>query len=98
MTETNAWCSLVKYFLLPLFDPSLTQTTYFFKLIKGNFWGPMPIMIWIAILIEAIQADWTDFAVLLGLQVQTIQRRFQRTCLANYFADSIDAERLCILC
>lgn len=35
----------------------------------GNFWGPMPIMIWIAILVEAIQADWTDFAVLLGLQM-----------------------------
>lgn len=27
-------------------------------------------MIWIAIIIEAVQADMVDFAVLLGLQVQ----------------------------
>ena len=37
--------------------------------ISGNFWGPMPIMIWIAIIVEAIQQDWVDFFVLLGLQM-----------------------------
>ena len=31
-----------------------------------HFWGPMPIMIWLAILIEAIQFDWMDFAVRVG--------------------------------
>lgn len=33
-----------------------------------KFWGPMPIMIWIAIIVEAIQQDWTDFFVLFFLQ------------------------------
>ena len=33
-----------------------------------HFWGPMLIMIWLAILIEAIQVDWMDFAVLCVLQ------------------------------
>lgn len=38
------------------------------------FWGPMPIMIWLAAIVELVQAllgasdHWTDFAVLLGLQ------------------------------
>ena len=43
-----------------------------------NFWGPMPIMIWIAIIVEIIpkpEADhelrpsWADFGVLLTLQL-----------------------------
>lgn len=33
------------------------------------FWGPMPIMIWIAILVEFLNADWPDFGVLLFLQI-----------------------------
>jgi H+-transporting ATPase len=33
------------------------------------FWGPMPIMIWIAILVEFINEEWPDFGVLLFLQV-----------------------------
>ena len=35
----------------------------------SNFWGPMPIMIWIAVIIEGIQKDWADFFVLLALQL-----------------------------
>jgi len=40
----------------------------------GYFWGPMPIMIWIAIIIEVVKAattgdGWEDFGVLLVLQV-----------------------------
>eukprot|EP00946_MAST-07B_sp_MAST-7B-sp1_P001572 g1572.t1 len=45
----------------------------------GNFWGPMPIMIWIAIIIEGIpkfnsdtgktEIDWADFIVLFVLQM-----------------------------
>ncbi|RMX66309.1 hypothetical protein DD238_003744 [Peronospora effusa] len=34
-----------------------------------QFWGPMPIMIWLAILVEAITRDWPDFLVLLFLQL-----------------------------
>lgn len=38
------------------------------------FWGPMPIMIWLAILIELIKASikgdgWPDFGVLVFLQI-----------------------------
>lgn len=32
------------------------------------FWGPMPGMIWAAILIEAVRQSWLDFGVLLLLQ------------------------------
>ncbi|KAF1785053.1 P-type ATPase, cytoplasmic domain N [Phytophthora cactorum] len=34
-----------------------------------QFWGPMPIMIWLAILVEAITKDMPDFFVLLFLQL-----------------------------
>ncbi len=45
-----------------------------------NFWGPMPIMIWIAIIVEVIpkpegdptkpdEPSWADFGVLLTLQI-----------------------------
>jgi len=33
------------------------------------FWGPMPVMIWIAIIVEAINKDVPDFLVLLALQM-----------------------------
>ena len=47
-----------------------------FGLYAGYFWGPMPIMIWIAILVELVKASiesdqaegWSDFAVLVILQ------------------------------
>ena len=35
----------------------------------GYFWGPMPIMIWIASLIELINESWPDLGVLLLLQL-----------------------------
>ena len=42
----------------------------------GYFWGPMPIMIWLAIIVELVKAciqpsegeGWADFAVLVVLQ------------------------------
>ena len=39
------------------------------EFLKYFCWGPMPIMIWLAIPVEAIQTDWADFAVLLSLQI-----------------------------
>ena len=33
-----------------------------------HFWIPKPIMIWLAILIEALQFDWMNFEVLCALQ------------------------------
>jgi len=38
-----------------------------FEFLK-HFWKPMWIMIWLAILIEALQFDWTNFPVLCALQ------------------------------
>ena len=38
------------------------------KFIKG-FTGPMPVMIWISIILEMIMKDWTDFWVLMTLQI-----------------------------
>lgn len=35
----------------------------------GYFWGPMPIMIWVATLIVAIEGDMDDMSVLLTLQM-----------------------------
>lgn len=34
-----------------------------------NFWGPMPCMIWVAIIVEGIEQDWPDFIVLFALQL-----------------------------
>jgi len=39
----------------------------FLKLLS-YFWGPMPIMIWLAALIEYINESWPDLAILLTLQ------------------------------
>ena len=33
------------------------------------FWGPMPVMIWLATLVVAGEEDWDDFGVLLTLQI-----------------------------
>ncbi|RYY81321.1 hypothetical protein EON63_15685, partial [archaeon] len=33
------------------------------------FWEPMPIMIWMAIIIEAILAKWMDMGILLAIQI-----------------------------
>ena len=37
-------------------------------LFLSYFWGPMPIMIWIAMVIVSMENDWDDFTVLLTLQ------------------------------
>jgi magnesium-transporting ATPase (P-type) len=39
------------------------------RVLLSKFWGPMPVMIWLAIAVEAVQASWVDFGVLLTLQV-----------------------------
>lgn len=35
----------------------------------SQFWAPMPLMIWVAILIEAIIQSWPDFGILLFIQI-----------------------------
>ena len=44
------------------------RTSLFVRFLKC-FWGPMPIMIWIAIIIELINGNMPDFGVLMTLQV-----------------------------
>ena len=44
------------------------KTNVFLKFL-GYFWGPMPIMIWIASIIELINESWPDLGVLLLLQL-----------------------------
>ena len=56
---------------LAFFGPNALEekkTNIFLKFI-GYFWGPMPIMIWIASIIELINESWPDLGVLLLLQL-----------------------------
>jgi H+-transporting ATPase len=43
------------------------------------FWEPMPIMIWIAIVIEAILAKWMDMSILLAIQITNASIAFYET-------------------
>lgn len=43
------------------------------------FWEPMPIMIWIAIVIEAILWKWMDMGILLAIQVTNASIAFYET-------------------
>ncbi len=42
-------------------------------------WEPMPIMIWIAIIIEAILGKWMDMGILLGIQLTNASIAFYET-------------------
>ena len=49
------------------------KTNPFLKFLS-YFWGPMPCMIWLAIIVEIIKASstgdgWPDFGVLMVLQI-----------------------------
>jgi len=43
------------------------------------FWEPMPIMIWLAILIEAILGKWMDMSILLAIQIANASIAFYET-------------------
>lgn len=43
------------------------------------FWEPMPIMIWIAIIIEAILWKWMDMGILLAIQITNASIAFYET-------------------
>ena len=46
----------------------LSHVSRYFQLML-KFWGPMPIIIWIAIIVEGVVGDWPSFAVLWALQL-----------------------------
>lgn len=56
---------------LKLFGPNelVTQEKPAWVKLLEQFWGPMPIMIWLAILVELVTRDMPDFFVLLFLQL-----------------------------
>lgn len=43
------------------------------------FWEPMPIMIWIAIIIEAVLCKWMDMSILLAIQIANASIAFYET-------------------
>lgn len=43
------------------------------------FWEPMPIMIWIAIVIEAVLGKWMDMSILLAIQIANASIAFYET-------------------
>ncbi|KAJ1401723.1 E1-E2 ATPase-domain-containing protein [Ochromonadaceae sp. CCMP2298] len=43
------------------------------------FWEPMPIMIWIAIIIEAILCKWMDMSILLAIQLSNASIAYYET-------------------
>lgn len=43
------------------------------------FWEPMPVMIWIAIIIEAILGKWMDMTILLAIQITNASIAFYET-------------------
>jgi len=65
LTTGQAEEALKKYGYNELSEKERNRLAEFLK----HFWGPMPIMIWLAILVEAIQGEWGDFGVLLSLQL-----------------------------
>jgi len=48
-----------------LAEPERNELLHFLSF----FWGPMPIMIWLATLVVCVEGDWEDVGVLLTLQV-----------------------------
>jgi len=52
-------------------------------ILRHHFTGPMPIMIWAAILIEAIITDWANMGVLLFLQMVNGLVGFHEDCKAG---------------
>jgi H+-transporting ATPase len=43
------------------------------------FWEPMPVMIWLAIVIEAILGKWMDMSILLAIQILNASIAFYET-------------------
>jgi H+-transporting ATPase len=79
ITSDEARILLAQYGKNALPEKSVSKLYIFFSLL----WEPMPIMIWIAIVIEAIIAKWMDFGVLLGIQIANTSIAFYETTKAG---------------
>jgi len=58
----------------------VTSKWYIFMMLLAE---PMPIMIWLAIVIEAILFKWTDMLILLGIQIANASIAFYETTKAG---------------
>ena len=58
----------------------VTSKWYIFIMLLAE---PMPIMIWLAIIIEAILFKWTDMFILLGIQIANASIAFYETTKAG---------------
>ena len=65
LSSAEAALRLDKYGPNILEEPQRNELLVFL----GFFWGPMPLMIWIAIIVVGIERDWEDVTVLLVLQL-----------------------------
>ena len=79
LTSDEAKMLLAQYGKNALPEKSVSKLYIFISLL----WEPMPIMIWIAIVIEAIIAKWMDFGVLLGIQLANTSIAFYETTKAG---------------
>ena len=75
---TSTFVSLSLSSLSLLLSLSLSLSLCVFAINVADFWGPMPCMIWIALILEMVQSinnpdHWTDFAVLAGEEVGEAQ-------------------------
>jgi H+-transporting ATPase len=46
-------------------------------------WEPMPVMIWLAVIIEAVLGKWTDMSILLAIQMANASIAFYETTKAG---------------
>ena len=65
LTEAEAAARLERFGLNLLEEVKRNELLVFLSF----FWGPMPVMIWLATIVVAFEEDWDDFAVLLTLQM-----------------------------
>ncbi len=79
LTSDEALRVLLKVGKNELPEKKVSKLYIFFSLL----WEPMPIMIWIAIIIEAFISKWMDMAVLLGIQITNTSIAFYETTKAG---------------
>lgn len=60
---------LPNLFRSPTTHPPHAPPTNQWLIFLQQLWAPMPIMIWIAIIVEGAIENWSDFGILLGIQM-----------------------------
>ena len=79
LSNEEAEQQLAKFGKNELPEKKTSKLYIFFSLL----WEPMPVMIWIAIVIEAVIAKWMDMSILLGIQIANTSIAFYETTKAG---------------